>query len=61
MTYYSGGIRVCEKKAIPTPPNANGIDFDCLYDELSHRICLFNKNNPGLDYDTIVCMHNCGL
>ena len=30
--------------AFSTPPDASGIDFDNLYDELSHRTSLFNKN-----------------
>ena len=43
-----------QEKAFSTPPNANGIDFDSLYDELSHRTCLFNRNNPDPDSDTIL-------
>ena len=34
------------EKSVCTPPNANDID---LYDELSHRICIFEKNNPDTD------------
>ena len=30
-----------QEKAFSTPPNANGIDFGSLYDELSHRTYLF--------------------
>jgi len=41
-----------KKKAFCTPPNANDINFDSLYVELSHRTCLFNKYNP--DPDTIL-------
>jgi len=40
------------EKAFSTPPNANGIDFDSLYDELNQRTCLFNKNNPDPDSDS---------
>jgi len=40
------------EKAFSTPPNANGIDFDGLYDELSHKACLFNKINPAPDSDS---------
>ena len=45
-----------QKRAFSTPPNANGIDFDSLYDELSRRTCLFNKNNsdPDSDSDTLL-------
>ena len=32
--------------AFRTPPNENGIDFDSLYDELSHRTCLSTKTIP---------------
>ena len=38
-----------QERSICTSPNANGIDIDSLYDELSRRTCLFNKNNPDLD------------
>ena len=34
------------RKILCTPPNANGIVFDSLYDELSHRLCIFETNNP---------------
>ena len=40
------------EKAFSTTPNANGIDFDSLYDELSKRTCLFNINNPDTDSDS---------
>ena len=35
-----------QEKSFCTLPNAYGIGFDSLYDELSHRTCFFNKNNP---------------
>ena len=38
-----------QERALSTPPDANGIDFDSLYDELNHRASLFNKNNPDPD------------
>ena len=41
-----------QDRAFSTPPNANGIDFDSLYNELSQRTCLFNKNNPDPDSDS---------
>ena len=37
------------EKFFYTLPNAHGIDFDNLYDELSHRTCLFNKKYPDPD------------
>jgi hypothetical protein len=48
MTWLRGGVSLREK-SFSTPPNEYGIDFDSLYDELSHRACLFNKNNPDPD------------
>ena len=41
-----------QERAFSTPPDASGIDFDSLYDELSHRTSLFNKNNPDPDPDS---------
>jgi hypothetical protein len=41
--------RCLQEKSFCTPPNANGIDFDRLYDELSPRICIFETNNPDPD------------
>jgi len=35
------------EKSFCTPPNANGINFDSLFNELRHETCLFNKNNPN--------------
>ena len=32
-----------QERAFSRTPDANGIDFDSLYDELSHRASLFNK------------------
>ena len=32
-----------QERAFSAPSHANGIDFDSLYDELSHRASLFNK------------------
>ena len=43
---------------ISTPPNANGIDFDSLCDELNHIMSLFNKNNPDPDSDSDSMPHN---
>ena len=45
-----------QEKAFSTPPNANGIDFYSLYDELNHITCLFNKtiSDPASDSDTIL-------
>jgi hypothetical protein len=40
--------RCLREKSFCTP-NANGIHFDSLYDELSHRICIFETNNPDSD------------
>ena len=40
------------ENSFSTPPNANCIDFDSLYDELIHGTCLFNKNNPDPDSDS---------
>ena len=37
------------EKSFCTPPNPYGIDFDSFYDELSHRTCIFNKNNTDPD------------
>ena len=31
------------EKSLCTPQNANGIGFDSLYDELSHRTCVSTK------------------
>jgi hypothetical protein len=47
-----------QEKALSTPPNTNGINFDSLYDELSHRTSLFNKNNPDSDSDSDTMPHN---
>ena len=47
-----------QERAFSTPPDANGIDFDSLYDELSHRTSLFNKNNPDPDSDSDTMTHN---
>jgi hypothetical protein len=33
-------------KSFADTPNTNAIDFKTLYDELSHRTCLFNKSYP---------------
>ena len=41
--------KILREKSFCTPPNANGIDFDSFYNELSHRICLFETNNPDPD------------
>jgi hypothetical protein len=38
-----------EIKPFAYPPNTNAIDFETLYDELSHIICLFNKSYPDDD------------
>ena len=32
-----------------TPPKANGIDLDGLYNEISNRICIFETYNPVPD------------
>jgi hypothetical protein len=47
-----------QERAFSTPPDASGIDFDSLYDELSHRTSLFNKNNPDPDSDSDTIPHN---
>ena len=47
-----------QERAFYTPPDANGIDFDSLYDELSHRASLFNKNNPDPDSDSDTIPYN---
>ena len=47
-----------QERAFSTPPDANGIDFDSLYDELSHRANLFNKNNPDPDSDSDTMPYN---
>jgi len=47
-----------QERAFSTPPDANGIDFDSLYDELSHRASLFNKNNPDPDSDSDTMPYN---
>ena len=33
------------EKSFCTSPNTDDIDFDSLYDELNHRICIFETNN----------------
>jgi hypothetical protein len=38
-----------ESKSFADPPNTNAIDFETLYDELSHSTCLFNKFYPDDD------------
>jgi hypothetical protein len=38
-----------ESKSFVDPANANAIDFETLYDELSHRTRLFNKSYPDDD------------
>ena len=54
-----GGQSKClQERAFSTPPDANGIDFDSLYDELSHRASLFNKNNPDPDSDSDTMPYN---
>ena len=53
-----------QERAFSTPPDVNGIDFDSLYDELSHRTRLYNNNNPDPDSDSDTMTHNaykCGL
>jgi len=57
MTWCRGDISVC-KKVSSTSPDANGIDFDSLYDELSHRESPFNKNNPDPDSDSDMMLYN---
>ena len=44
--------------AFSTRPDANGIDFDSLYDKLSHRASLFNKHNPDPDSDSDTMPYN---
>ena len=44
-----------QEKAFSTPPDANGIDFDSLYDELRKS---YNKNNPDPDSDSDTILHN---
>ena len=44
----------CSKKCLQeisffTLPNANGIDFNTLFDKLRHRTFLFNKTYPDPD------------
>jgi len=41
-----------QERAFSIPPDANGIDFVSLYDELSHRASLFKRNNPDPDSDS---------
>ena len=45
------------ERAFSTPPDANGIDFDSLYDELRNT-SLFNKNNPDPDSYSDTMPHN---
>ena len=40
--------RYLREKSICTP-NAIAIDFDSLYDELNHIICIFETNNRDPD------------
>jgi hypothetical protein len=47
-----------QERAFSTPPDANGFHFDSLYDELSHRASLFNKNNPDPDSDSDTMPYN---
>jgi len=51
-----------QEKAFSTP-NAIDIDFDSLYDELSHRTCLLTKIIPILILIPIqyFILHKCGL
>ena len=58
MTWYLGGISVCKKEHFLHRQMQNGIDFDSLYDELSHRAILFNKNNPDPDSDSDTMPYN---
>jgi len=51
-------IKCLQGRAFSTPPDANGIDFDSLYDELNHRASLFNKNNPEPDSDSDTMPYN---
>jgi len=44
-----------QERAFYTPPDANGIDFDSLYDELRKS---YNKNNPDPDSDSDTILHN---
>ena len=37
------------EKSFCTPPNANGINLNSLFNELRHETDFFNKNNSDLD------------